>query len=224
MLSGRRCGFALANFFLMSLVLALSPGGVRANPVALASAHSSLTSPFVIPRFIANGFAMRTSIFTAPGAKLDGASTEAGSNDGLPCIAAATFNFFALDRLDIPNGFTVLNSGCLSLDGQFNGGLQVITQSVTIPVDVAEHLTLFAPFEMTRSLSFSEINGPLSFSSDVLRAGHANIFLFLSPMDHFHKMQRTDDPFQTSAWPSAALILLSSGLAGLAARPIRRRR
>jgi len=225
MLSGRRCGFALATLFLILLVLALSPGEARANPIALTAGHYSLSTPFVIPRFIANGLDLPRSTFRASGTEITGSSERSGSNAGFPCLAAATFNFFAVERLDTPDVVAVFNVGRLKQFDRFDGGLQFITQSITIPVATAGPLTLFAPFEMTGSLRFSELDRPLSFSSDVFRAGPANIFLFLSPMAHFYEVQRTDDSFQRSAWPaSAALILLSSGLAGFAARPSRRRR
>ncbi len=224
MLFSQRTRFAIPTLALMLVVVSFSAREARADSVTVTAGHYTLSNPFVIPQFISYSFDLQTSSFRAVGGEGDGPSQRSGSNCGYPCLAGATFNLDGGGSLFTPDRIAGLNVGGVTHIGYFDGTLNFITDSVTIPLDAGDELTLSAPFTTTGSFSFLEIDGPFTYAADVVGSGTARISLYFSSLAHDYEIRRIDYNFQSSPVPEPiSLILLSTGLVGIASKRFRRR-
>ena len=226
----RKAAFAPSIFALILFALSFSPLEARADAIAITGGSYRLNSPFhTIPRYISVGFDLQGTNFRAVGGEADGPSRPIGANCGYPCNAGSTFNLHAGASLFIDRPVSLLQVDGINRNGWFGGGIMFQTDNVTIPLDAGQQLTLTAGFTMSGLVSFQEFDLQKSvftgftFESEVFGYGIANISLVFSNTTRDYQIIGVQYNFTAVPEP-ATMLLLGTGLAGLAARHRRRRR
>jgi len=229
MLFSRNAALASATLGLVFLVLFISPGEARAGNIAITGGSVSIGgAPRSIDAWANVGFSFSGNGFAASGGASDSGTQDIMSPCAFdPCQPGATV---------FPNSTTFLDG---TGKGTFNGTtipawwlgrdstLLFHGPGVTIPNSTDPTITLSSPFDMTGSIfvhSLDDVNHPVIFSTSISGSGLATLtlefFPNLGPGGYIFSNVRYD--FAPVPEPTT-LLLLSSGLGGLALRYRRQR-
>lgn len=224
---------------LLFVFLFIPSAEARADTVEITggviSIDNTSTSTPVYGSFLVD---LRGSNFEAVAGIPDRGHVNIGKNCVSPCLAGSTLSLNSTNNYP-SNGLR----GTLILDGQNHTGplsavLTLNTGAVTIPLDAPtdpfgtiQSYTLTTTFTMTGTIDFSEFDFQnqvftgFNYNSPVSGSGLVDITVALNRTTHEYEVTHATYRFQPSGMPEpATLVLLGTGLAGVAGAYRKRRR
>ena len=212
---------------LLLALLLFAPVVARADAIAITSGFFTTSTPGPGGSFRTYGFNFAGDNLSLRGTEPDGRSQNVSTTT--PCFPCSPGQSFSISHP--ASLFTLSPTATLVFNGQTyigwaNGPLNFVTEGFTVPTTGESVVTLTGHFTMTGSITFTPhlLGEPTDVPfavSDVYGSGLVTVRLQQSFGGYWITNIRYD--FQPTPEP-ATLILLGSGIAGLAARQRRRSR
>jgi PEP-CTERM motif len=228
----RKAAFASSTFALLLFTLLLFPMEARADVIQITSGHVFIGgAPLSRNAWRAINFNFSGNNFNAAGGTGDGEGRQQVQS---PCGGALLCQ---PGTSVTPNSTAILQTfGVATFNGTTVGSwwigsgstLNFTGPDVVIPDAAGQSFTLTTPFAMTGSVfvhSLDDINHPLVFSTDVSGQGIATLtftYFNFTPTTNGYVLSSIRYDFTPIPEP-ATMILLGTGLAGIAARGYKRR-
>ena len=217
---------------LLSCALLFAPAEALADPIAITSGFFVASSPTAVEqRYRSFGFNFGGDNLHLSGGEGDGRGQSVRMVNCFPCSAGDTFSISHTAGLFVFNpAATTLQFNGQTFVGWAGGPLNFTTDAFVMPPVGDSMVTLTGHFTMTGSISFEARNffdntSTQFFVADVYGSGTVTVQLLETFGRYFISNIRYDFQPQTTPTPEpATLLLLGSGLAGLAARHCRRSR